>query len=127
MPERAVFFRNWRRLVDCWPADGSAAGDLSGDDGCPEVDVGVICSMWCFLRSTIHVGGGGFDGFADARVGAAAADISLHGHIDIFVGGMGIFFEQGGGGEDLSALAVAALRHLFSNPCLLHRMGVVGG
>jgi hypothetical protein len=60
------------------------------------------------------------DRLADPLVRAAAADISLHGNIDIGIAGFGIAPEQGDSAHDLSRLAVAALRHLLFHPGLLH-------
>src|ERR1700691_5425175 len=50
------------------------------------------------------------NGFANAEICAAAANVAVHGGVDIRVGGMRIFREQGGGGHHLSGLAIAALR-----------------
>jgi hypothetical protein len=60
------------------------------------------------------------DRFADPLIRTAAADISLHGDIDIGIGGLGFMFEQGDSAHDLSRLAVAALRHLLFYPGFLH-------
>src|SRR5260370_41226818 len=62
---------------------------------------------------------GAMDGGADALVRAAATDVG-HGRVDIGVRGMGVLREQGRGGHDLPRLAVAALRHGFRDPRLLH-------
>src|SRR5881275_1621517 len=67
-----------------------------------------------------HFGGGAVNGFADALVSAAAADVAAHGIIDVGVGGVGLLREQGHCGHDLSGLAVAALRNVFLHPCFLH-------
>lgn len=66
------------------------------------------------------------DGFSDARVGAATAQVSGKREVDIGIGGVGLLAEQGGGGHDLPALAVAALGDLFGNPSLLHHMVGIG-
>src|SRR5258708_16023042 len=60
------------------------------------------------------------DRFADPLIRTAAADISLHGNIDIGIGGLGFAFEQGNSPHDLPRLAVAALRHLLFYPGFLH-------
>src|SRR5512133_2741471 len=57
---------------------------------------------------------------ADADIGAAAAEIAVHGGVDIRVGGFGSFGEQGRGGHDLSGLAIAALRDVDLLPRKLY-------
>ena len=59
------------------------------------------------------------NGSANARVGSAAADVG-HGRIDVFIGGLGFFLEQGHGRQHLATLAIAALGHLVIDPRLLH-------
>src|ERR1700687_6059383 len=71
--------------------------------------------------------GGAMDGLADALVGSAAADVAAHEVIDIGVGRVGLLGEQRDGGHDLSGLAIAALRDVFFDPGLLHRVAPVGG
>ena len=63
---------------------------------------------------------GGLNGFAYTGVGAAAADMALHGIVDVRIGGVRRAFEQGGGRHDLAALAVAALGHLPGDPRFLY-------
>jgi hypothetical protein len=67
------------------------------------------------------------NGFADALVRAAAADVAAHGVVDIGVGGLGFFGKQGYGGHDLPGLAVAALGNVFFHPGLLDGMAAIGG
>jgi len=67
------------------------------------------------------------DGFADALVSAAAADVAAHEIVDIGVGGVGFLGKQRDCRHDLSGLAVAALRHVFFHPGLLHGMAAIGG
>jgi hypothetical protein len=62
------------------------------------------------------------DGVANAEVGGTTAGIAGHGFVDIGVGEVRLLREQCGSGHDLSGLAVAALRDLFSNPGLLDQM-----
>ena len=66
---------------------------------------------------------GAFDGADDAGIGAAAADIGAHMFDDLGAVGLRIMRQQVGGAHDLAGLAVAALRHPFGEPGLLHRMG----
>ncbi len=66
------------------------------------------------------------DGFAHANVSATAAEIAVHGGIDLLVGWLGSALQQGRGGHDLAGLAVAALGDIHVNPGLLERMRVVG-
>src|SRR4051812_25788848 len=63
--------------------------------------------------------GGVVDGFADAGVGGAAAEIAGHGGVDLGVGEVGMRGEQGSSAEDLSALAVATLGYVEVDPGLL--------
>src|ERR1700676_1632005 len=70
--------------------------------------------------------GRAMDGFADALVGSAAADIAAHEVVDVGVGRFGLLREQRDGGHDLSGLAVTALRDVFLDPGLLHGMAPVG-
>src|ERR1700722_8913776 len=67
-------------------------------------------------------GSGVVDGFADALVRAAAADVSAHGIVNIRIGWVGFLRQQRRRGHDLPGLAVSALRHVFFDPGLLHRM-----
>lgn len=64
-------------------------------------------------------------GLADTGIAAAAADIALHGRIDVLIAGVGDLVKKGRRGEDLAALTVAALRDLFGEPSFLHRVGIV--
>jgi len=56
------------------------------------------------------------DGFADALVRAAAADVSAHGIVNIRIGWIGFLRQQRRRGHDLPGLAVSALRHVFFDP-----------
>ena len=64
---------------------------------------------------------------ADALVRPATADIAGHGLVDIGVGWRGIIRQQGGGGHQLSRLAVTALGYLQFQPGLLHGVITVFG
>src|SRR5215469_2366763 len=52
--------------------------------------------------------GGAVNGFADALVSAAAADVAAHAVVDVGIGGIRFLSEQGSGRHDLAALAIAA-------------------
>src|SRR2546423_13407963 len=69
--------------------------------------------------------GRAMNGFADALVGSAAADIAAHEIVEIGVAGVGFLGKQGYRGHDLPGLAVAALGNVFFDPGLLHRMAAV--
>src|SRR5256885_9863328 len=56
---------------------------------------------------------------ADALVGPAAADVR-HRRVDVSVGRTCSVGQQGGRGHDLARLAVAALGHVFGDPCALY-------
>src|SRR4030088_156578 len=62
---------------------------------------------------------------AEPLIGAATADIGEI-SVDISVGRGRIGLEIGRGRHDLAGLAVTALRDLFAQPRLLHRMPAVG-
>jgi hypothetical protein len=67
------------------------------------------------------------NGFADAEVGAAPAEISAHRVIDIRIAGFRVRREQCSSGHDLPRLAVAALRNLLGNRTALpHWPGAAG-
>src|SRR4029079_12083441 len=61
------------------------------------------------------------DGFTDALIGAAAADVGHRG-INVAVGRPWIFLQERGRRHDLAGLTVAALRHIDRRPSLLHWM-----
>src|SRR5882724_3780289 len=63
----------------------------------------------------------GVDRRADARVGAATADVG-HRRVDVLVAGTAVLGEQRHRRHDLARLAVAALRDLVVDPGLLHRV-----
>jgi hypothetical protein len=67
------------------------------------------------------------NGFADALVRSTAAQRPRHGSIDISVGRLGLFLEQGSGVQDLSRLAVSTLADVFLQPGFLQRMAAIGG
>src|SRR5215467_10911623 len=84
----------------------------------------------CYLRR-FGVGGLNFrravNGFANALVGSAAADVAAHEVVDISVSWAGFLCEQRRRRHNLSALTVAALWHVNFHPGLLHRMAAVRG
>src|SRR6266571_5120630 len=61
------------------------------------------------------------DGGPDALIRAAAADVG-HRRVDVGVARVRGLREQRGRGHDLARLAIAALRYVFRDPRLLHRM-----
>lgn len=65
--------------------------------------------------------------FSNTTVGAAAANVTLHGCVDIVVGWFRRLFQQGGCRHDLARLAVTALGYLVLDPRFLNGMiGVFG-
>src|SRR3989442_6919321 len=62
------------------------------------------------------------DGGDDLVVGAATADVAVHVGDDLLARRLFVLGEQRRRGHDLPGLAVAALRHLLGDPCLLQRM-----
>src|ERR671931_1237494 len=73
------------------------------------------------ISSGAHLLRRGVNRSAYARVGAAATNVR-HCFVDVLVRGIRLFLEKRHGGEDLPALAIAALRHLIVDPRLLHGM-----
>src|SRR5579859_1234559 len=69
--------------------------------------------------------GGAMDGFPDARIGAAAAEVGEIG-VDVGVCGFGVGLQEGRRAHDLAGLAVAALGHVLLQPGLLHRVAQIG-
>ena len=65
------------------------------------------------------------DGAAHALIGAAAAYVSDVG-VDVGIGRRGMVLEERRHRHDLPGLAIAALRHVLGEPCLLHRMLAIG-
>src|ERR1700756_2652099 len=77
----------------------------------------------------LYLGGLGFAGlrrrramnsFANALIGAAAANVAAHEVVDVLIRRSGFLGQQSHGGHDLSRLAIAALRDVFCDPGLLH-------
>src|SRR5689334_8129936 len=68
------------------------------------------------------------NGFTNALIRATAANVAGHEVVDIGISGIGFLGQQSDCGHDLSGLAVAALRNVFSDPGLLDGMetAVVG-
>src|SRR5436190_18610728 len=62
---------------------------------------------------------GAMDGFTDLLIGAAAADVAAHGFIDVGISGTRFLCQKRCRRHDLSRLAVAALRNIDFDPCLL--------
>jgi len=68
---------------------------------------------------------GTMNGPANPVVGAAAADVARQGVIDLGVARVPIRGEKDRGCDDLTRLAVTALRNLFHQPGLLHWMASI--
>src|SRR5258705_10285313 len=64
---------------------------------------------------------GVMDGGADADIGGAAADVAVHGEIDVVIARLGIEAEPRRGVYPLAGLAIPALRPVERDPRLLHR------
>jgi hypothetical protein len=65
-------------------------------------------------------GSSALDGCADALVGATATDVAGHGSVDVGIAGLFVLLQQGRGAHDLARLAIAALRDVLGDPCILH-------
>src|SRR5436309_13693073 len=73
--------------------------------------------IW-FMAASSNVRGG-VDCLGDLLEGAATANIG-DGFVNVLVGRLRLLLEKGGHRHDHSALAIAALRNVIGNPCLLH-------
>src|SRR3954462_1693761 len=60
-------------------------------------------------RKVLRHRGGGVDGLTNADIGATAAEVAVHGRIDVGIRRVGFLCEQRRGGHDLTGLAIAAL------------------
>src|SRR5215475_1448397 len=65
--------------------------------------------------------------FANALIGAAAANVAAHEVVDIGVGGFRLLAKQRHGRHDLPGLTITALRNVLFHPSLLYRMASVRG
>src|SRR5262245_43749872 len=74
---------------------------------------GLVAWSWCFswLRPPSAVGRE-VNGFLDAHVRPATADVAVHRGIDLRVGRLTDAHEQRRGRHELACLTVAALRHV---------------
>src|ERR1700726_4375160 len=59
---------------------------------------------------------------ADADIGRAAAEVAVHGKIDVAVARLLDFLEQSGRAHDLNRLTVSALGHIMGDPRFLDRL-----
>src|SRR5262245_36191283 len=82
----------------------------------------------CFVMSAslcLRDFGGTTDRLYDPLIGTATAKIVGHRGLDLGFGRFLALGDQGGGGHDLTALAIAALRHADLDPGSLDRMRAV--
>src|SRR5579872_1832988 len=82
-----------------------------------EVNLVVADMVFSLLRQLLC---SSLDRFADANIGAAAANVSAHRFLDVLVGGFPAALEQRYSAHDLTALAVAALHNVLSHPDVLN-------
>lgn len=73
--------------------------------------VGVLFGLLFGSRCTVNR-------FANADVGSTAAEIPVHGLIDVLIGGVRVLGEQRDGRHNLTGLAIAALRDIHFDPRL---------
>src|SRR5450432_654173 len=66
------------------------------------------------------------NGFANAQVGATAANISRHGFINILICRIWIFTEQHGRRHQLTGMTISTLRNVDLLPGKLRRMIIIG-
>tara|TARA_R110002073_G_scaffold303128_1_gene471086 strand:+ start:29498 stop:29929 length:432 start_codon:yes stop_codon:yes gene_type:complete len=66
---------------------------------------------------------GFFDGFANANIGSAAAQVATHAFVNIVICRCGNFAQKRYCTHDLAGLAVTTLWHFKPNPSLAHRIG----
>src|SRR5688572_5769830 len=120
-PASAETRRNWRR--------STRASSVMMDSSVPR-RAGLTRPGGGGGRSTRRRGRRGrclVNGFANALVGRAPAEVAVHRRRDLRVGRRGILRQERGGAHDLTRLAVAALRNVDLVPRALHRMRAVGG
>src|SRR4030081_3315429 len=67
------------------------------------------------------------NGFANALIRAAAANVAGHEIVDVRVSGIGLFCKERHRGHDLAGLAITTLRNVFFHPGFLYRMRAVWG
>ena len=96
--------------------DRSAGGADFQEIAAINVIVGCVI---CHLR---RCAGSAMNRTANALIGAASADVAVHGGIDFCIRGLRCLRQQCGRGHDLSGLTVAALGNLFGNPGRLQRV-----
>ncbi len=66
------------------------------------------------------------NGLANARIGAASANVAGHGFVDVFVGRGRVLGQQNCRAHDLTGLTIAALGNVNFDPGLLQGMTQVG-
>src|SRR5919108_2678440 len=79
------------------------------------------------MVSALQRAGGVMDSGADPDISGAAADVAVHGEIDVAVGRLLDLAQQSDGANDLTRLAVAALRNVARDPGPLHGVGFASG
>ena len=72
------------------------------------------------ILPSLEVPGGYLNGLTDADVSGAATDIPAHGLFDVGVGRLRCVLKQRHGAHYLSALAVATLNDVFTDPRILN-------
>ena len=77
--------------------------------------------------SGLHRGSGFVDGGTDAHVGGAAADVAVHGAVDVRVTRLWILADERHRAHDLAGLTVAALDDVELSPGGVHRVRCIAG
>ena len=90
-------------------------------------NVSICCSDIGSVAEAVWLGlfAGGLHGRDDVGVSAAAADVAVHGLLDVVIGGADGFFEESDGRHDLAGGTVAALVSVVLDEGSLHGVKIV--
>src|SRR5208282_3836468 len=79
------------------------------------------------MTSGPHHAGRFVNGSSDAHIGRAAANISVHGAVDISIAGRLVLAQERDGAHDLPGLAIAALNDVELGPCGMDSIRCLAG
>src|SRR5512134_2166901 len=79
------------------------------------------------MASALQRAGGVVDGGPDADVSHTAADVAVHGEVDVLLARLLDLAQQRDGAHHLPRLAIAALGHVARHPGALHRLRLAAG
>src|SRR6476660_4561168 len=113
---------NWRLSTKPPPAAAAARRNLRREKPIADPDCSACARSTLSMRVIVGLRSlyGLLDGFANAHIGPAAADVAGHGTVDFGIRRMWVAREQRRGRHDLARLAVPALHDFALEPCLLN-------